>query len=108
MALGLNLDLTSMNEKEKTVKLENLNKTKTFFERMMFKYTEQIGDNYYALYNAVTEAATFGFEEENLYVTRVNSRQKRAGVWLSEISDLLRTGDIDYDDYLKNYLVFVN
>lgn len=103
-ALGLNIDLTGMNEKEKTAKLENLNKTKTFFEKMMFKYIEQIGDNYYALYNAVTAVATFGFEEENLYVTRVNSRQKRAGIWLSQISDMLRKGDIDYEDYLKDYL----
>ncbi len=103
-ALGINFDLDDMSEKNKTVKLENLKKTKAFFESMMFKYLERIGDNYYALYNAVTEAATFGFENENLYVTRVNSRQKRAGMWLSEISDLLRTGGFDYESYLEDYL----
>jgi hypothetical protein len=103
-SLGLNFDLDGMSEKEKTVKLENIKKTKKLFDNILSKYTSECGDNYYALYNAVTEVATFGFEEENLYVTRVNSRQKRAGVWLSEISELLRNGEIDYEVYLKDFL----
>ncbi len=103
-ALSLNIDMDSAIEEVNIKKLENLNKTKKFVDGLFSKYMGQIGDNYYALYNTLTEAATFGFEDENLYVTRVNSRQKRAGAWLSEISGLLRTGEVDYESYLEDYL----
>jgi hypothetical protein len=74
------------------------------FFNLLGKYSAELGENYYALYNAITDIATRGFNDERLISMRIHRRQARAGMWIREISDMLRNGKIDYSEYLRDYL----
>ncbi len=103
-ALDLSFDINNINElkKEKArIKLSNYQRQ---FNSLLNKYTGELGNNYYALYNVITEFGTNGFAGEPSPVLRINSWQRRAGYWVDSFTRLLRNGDIDYDEYLEEYL----
>jgi len=103
-ALGLIFDLNNENELKRAKEKEKLNSYRNNFNTRLDKYEKELGSNYYALFNVITDIGTFGFENDHLYVTKVNSRQTRAGYWLNQISELLSAGEINYDEYLNDYL----
>jgi len=103
-ALGLTFDINNSNELKKEKAGKKLSSYQSQFNSMLNKYTNEFGNNYYALYNSVTEFSTNGFAGEPSPVLRINSWQRRAGYWVFSFTRLLRNGEIDYDEYLKEYL----
>jgi len=103
-ALGLTFDLNNENEFKGAKEKERLETYRNNFNSKLDKYTKELSNNYYALYNVITDVGTKGFENEKLFVTKVNSRQSRAGSWLNQITGMLREGNINYNEYLMDYL----
>lgn len=103
-ALGLTFDINNSNELKKDKARKKLSDYQSQFNSVLNKYTKELGKNYYALYNTITEFSTNGFADEPSPVLRINSWQRRAGYWLSSFTDLLRNENIDFDEYLEEYL----
>lgn len=103
-ALGLTFDINNSNELKREKAMKKLSGYKSQFNSMLSKYTNELGNNNYALYNSITEFSTNGFEGEPSPVLRINSWQRRAGYWLDSFSSLLRIGNINYYEYLEEYL----
>lgn len=103
-ALGLTFDINNSNELKREKARKKLSGYKSQFNSMLSKYTNELGNNYYALYNTITEFSTNGFAGEPTPVLRINSWQRRAGNWVDSFTRLLRNGNIDYDEYLEEYL----
>ena len=103
-ALNLHFNLEEIDEKKKIREAEKLEQTKIFYEDKFNVYKKELGNDNYALYNVITNAASFGLNNEKSYKTKINKRQSRAGVWLRSFSELLKDGNIDYEEYLKGYL----
>lgn len=105
--LNLNFDLNSKNEKKKNLEIEKLNITSSFFKDKFKKYKDETNNDCYTLYNVMTEAATYGIDRKVSFVNRVNRNQMRVGSWLNSFTELIRKGDIDYKEYLKDYLELI-
>jgi hypothetical protein len=84
-ALGLTFDLHNEDENKKEKAKEKLVSYERYFNNILSKYVNQLGSNFYSLFNAITEVGTYGFESDKLFVTKVNSKQTRAGTWLNQI-----------------------
>lgn len=65
---------------------------------------EQNGENFYSVYNILTDISTRGIEKESFAANKTHHRQLRAGKWVSEISEMLRKGPFNYTEYLKEYI----
>lgn len=107
-ALGLSFDLNSIDKSKRARENSRLSMYETQFAEKLVKYKDEVGQNYYALYNVITDFCTYGMRGETLFITRMNSRQLRASRWLSEINSMFNIGGIDYEDYLKDYLSLRN
>jgi len=106
-ALGLRFNINNTNKslKEKAIlKLENF---KNQFNSVLEKYTIEFGHNYYALYNTITELGSKGFAGEPSPVLRINSWQRSASYWLDNFTNLIRNGNIDYSEYLEEYIELI-
>lgn len=103
-ALGITFDINNSDKIKRDKAFNKLSEYQNIFNNILGKYINELGNNYYAMYNAITELSTFGFEGDPFPVLRINSRQRRAGYWLSSFTGLLREGKIDYNEYLKEYL----
>lgn len=99
-ALGIDPSKQS-NKEENPLKIE---KIQLQFEDKLSKYEIELGKNFYALYNVITEFGTFGFNDERMLNTKINSRQTRTGGWIKEISELLTQKELNYEEYLEDYL----
>lgn len=67
-------------------------------------YKPVLGDNFYSVYNVITDICTRGIEGESLLVSKIHNRQTRAGKWIQNITDLLRSNALRYDTFLEDYL----
>ena len=103
-ALGLTFDINNSNELKKEKARKKLSRYQSQFNSVLNKYVGELGNNYYALYNVITELSTNGFAGEPSPVLRINSWQRRTGYWVNSFTGLLRNGNINYDDYLEEYL----
>lgn len=103
-AIDFKVDLNIDDEAKKLHEIEKLNKAREYFNARIVMYKKQVGNNFYAMYNVLTELGTRGFDEEKGTVSKINGRQRKAGIWLKDISGLLRNGKIDYNEYLKDYI----
>ncbi|MCC6864969.1 MAG: DUF932 domain-containing protein [Ignavibacteria bacterium] len=100
-ALGLKFVINNSDPIKKNKSKEKLLTYQKIFHAVLSKYIKELGDNYYSLYNTITELSTFGFVGEPFPVLSINSRQKRAGYWVKSFSSLLSNVNIDYDEYLN-------
>ncbi len=80
------------------------NNVQAEFNPVFDKYCTELGDNFYALYNSITELSTNGMEADKMPVTRIHGRQSRAGGWQREVASLLRNKKFEYKEYLGGYL----
>ncbi len=103
-ALGLTFDIDNSNALKKEKARKKLSRYQSQFNSVLNKYVNELGNNYYSLYNAITELGTNGFAGEPSPVLRINSWQRRAGYWVGSFTHLLRNGDIKYNEYLEEYL----
>lgn len=103
-ALGLSFDLSNDDELKSGREKDRLTSYRNTFSNRLDKYEKELGSNYYALYNVITDIGTRGFDNDKLFITRFNSRQAKAGIWLDQITEMLRKENINYEDYLKDYL----
>lgn len=103
-ALGLKFDIKNSEKIKREKAIKKLSDYQKIFNIVLRKYINEMGNNFYSMYNTITELSTFGIEGEPFPVLRINSRQRRAGYWLSNITGLFREGKIDYNEYLKEYL----
>lgn len=97
--LGIVLNNKTMQSNE-----ERIGEIKSEFAKVLKKYVSELGDNFYSLYNTITDIGTHGFRDEKMLTTKIHSRQSRAGYWLQDIARILRKGKINYEEYLKDYL----
>lgn len=102
--LGLNFDLNDPNETKKAAAIIRLRDCHNQFDVTLKKYRAALGNNYYALHNTITEISTKGFTGEKLLVTRINSRQQKAGSWLKEITYKLSNDKLNYEEYLEDFM----
>gem|GEM_PF-632419 len=103
-ALDLTFDLSNVDELKSARETERLTSYRNIFNNKLDKYEKELGSNYYAIYNVITDIGTHGFDNDKLFATRVNSRQAKAGIWLDQITEMLRKENINYEVYLKDYL----
>lgn len=99
-AIDYDTDVMSYDEKTKIRRLDNLNKLKKYFDKKYSDYTREVGDNFYALYNVITDYSSNGSEDNGNLATRMNGRQVKSGIWLDEISELISKENIDFEGYL--------
>lgn len=84
--------------------VENAAKMDETINRMNDIYSEQIGKNFYSVYNIITDISSRGIENENFGTARIHNRQLNAGRWMAIVSDMLRKDDFNYEKFLKEYL----
>jgi len=84
--------------------VENAAKMDETINRMNDIYSEQIGKNFYSVYNIITDISSRGIENENFGTARIHNRQLNAGRWMTVVSDMLRKDDFNYEKFLKDYL----
>lgn len=99
-AINYDTDVMNYDEKTKIRKLDNFNKLKKYFDSKHLYYTKEVGNNYYALYNVITDYSSNGIDNNESLAVRMNGRQLKAGLWLDDISELIRKNNIDFEDYL--------
>lgn len=69
-------------------------------ENKLKKYTEELGENGYSLFNVITDIASHPID--NRYFRRdMNSMQRLAGNWLNSFQDEKRQASFDIENYLK-------
>lgn len=73
-------------------------------EDLTKQYMKSLGDSFNTIYNVITDISSTGVKDENLLITKIHNRQTRAGFWLDQITELLRSKKFDYKEYLKEYL----
>jgi len=93
-----NIDVKTKKQREFIVNLENK------ISDLLKIYRMSLGDNFYSIYNIITDISSRGIEDESLLITKIHSRQARAGRWMSYISNELRNERFVYDEYLEDYL----
>lgn len=103
-ALNLNFDLNADDEKKRIRERVKFDEIKSFFTDRFAGYKDELGNENYSLYNVITNAASFGFNSEKNHITRLNKRQSEAGSWLNSFTEMLKIGNVDYNEYLKDYL----
>lgn len=103
-ALGID-PAKQTNKEDNSLSIE---KIQPQFEDKLSIYEIELGNNFYALYNVITEFGTFGFNDERMLNTRINSRQSRTGGWIKEISELLTKNELKYKEYLADYINISN
>jgi hypothetical protein len=104
-AFELYFDLNNQDKVIKARAKHKLDEYRNYFDKKISRYINELGNNFYSLFNVITDfATTNGFDDQHSIATTINSRQTKAGKWLNEISNLLRNVNIDYSEYLKNYL----
>jgi hypothetical protein len=106
-AIGFKLNLNEKNEKIKKGYQDRIKKVRDFFEANICKYIKQVGYNFYALYNVITEFGTFGLNDDLSSVLWTNARQTKAGIWLKSFAKMLRKRNIQYKEYLGEYFEMV-
>lgn len=107
-AIGYDTNVMNYDEKTKIRRLDDLNKLKKYFDKKHSDYSREVGNNYYALYNVITDYSSNGIEDDGNIAIRMNGRQVKAGIWLDEISEIISKDNIDYEDYLGDVWVNIN
>jgi len=97
--LGLNLAIHEKTKKQREFVINLENKISVLLKI----YQKSLGDSFYTIYNIITDIGTRGIDDESLLVTKIHSRQARAGKWLSSVSQILRNNKFIYADYLRDY-----
>jgi hypothetical protein len=104
-AIGLKYNSNNDSDRVKKRNSKKFEQIEDYFYKRLTKYVNEVGNNFYALYNVITELATYGFEDEHKSALWTNGRQIKAGVWLNSVAEMLRKGNIDYREYLEEYLM---
>lgn len=97
--LGLNPAIHEKTKKQREFVINLENK----ISDLLKIYQKSLGDSFYTIYNIITDIGTRGIDDESLLVTKIHSRQARAGKWLSSVSQILRNNKFIYADYLRDY-----
>ncbi len=98
-----------LNPKYKVQKAEEIDfmfKLDTKILELSKIYKSELGNNFYSVYNIITDICTRGIEGESLLVSKIHNRQTRAGRWLLIVADHLRKYNFEYENYLLEYLNF--
>ena len=103
-AMNIKIDLSIENKEKRKKEIEKLKFIKQYYFSKLSEYIKQVGDNFYALYNVITDYSSNGIDENGTLAMRINGRQMKAGLWLKEISELLVSENLEYENYLKEYL----
>ena len=88
------------NAKPSSRKAEDWNSLQSHLEKLCARYAEELGENAYGAFNAITEFASH--PPDNCCVHRErHSFQQRAGLWLTEFSRECRRAEFKLADYIE-------
>ena len=65
------------------------------------KYIDELGENGYALFNAITDIASHTIDNNRYFRRDVNAMQRLAGNWIHAFSREIERPDFDIDSYLE-------
>lgn len=72
-------------------------------ERLKRKYTRELGENAYSLFNTATALAN---ETDFVKIVRYNDYQTKAGIWVKEIIKI--DNELHFQQYLDNCISYLN
>jgi hypothetical protein len=104
--MELTFDIGSDNKKRRSHETDRLKAFRKRVSPIIVNYFDEMGDNAYALFNAMTDFASNTPEDDKQEALYVHSRQRKAGAWLQEITDLAVKPDFRWETYLKDYLPY--
>ena len=65
------------------------------------KYIDGLGENGYALFNAITDIASHTIDNNRYFRRDVNAMQRLAGNWIHSFSREIDSPDFDITNYLE-------
>lgn len=100
LRFNLNGNSTDLQKEKAKEKLENYQK---YFYDKYEKYSTELGNNLYSMYNVITDFSSNSAEFNSSFTNTFNSNQRRAGLWLVDFTQRNKN-NLNMDDYLKDYL----
>ena len=67
----------------------------------LYKYIDELGENGYALFNAITDIASHTIDHNRYFRRDVNAMQRLAGNWIHSFQREIERSDFDIDSYLE-------
>jgi len=103
MALQIDFDLESQDEKKRAKEHERLGAFRQDFDSLKTKYLNELGVSAYAVVNIVSDLAS-----RPLFATApsmvTNTLQRRAGNWISDFTKAIKTDGFDWENYLDGWM----
>ncbi len=85
---------------------EKLQRLSSYFWNTYKRYSDQLGDSLYTLFNVITDYSSHPSKINKSYSVTYNSNQRKAGNWLFDFTREYRLG-LNLNEYLSEYSVIL-